>query len=139
MSINPEIQQKFKTNPLGITVSIFLTFILLYYLQSTVGPFASNATIRQNMVNFWDNSNWILKIVWPMLGAFLVLGFLLDDQRVERLRPIAIRIAARTARQAGRRIAGTRPEQFTRHVARRGERVIRESEEELEEFEEGPV
>jgi len=61
MGINPELEKRFKFNPLGTTVAILLTFLLLYFLQSTVGPFASNATIRQNMVNLWDNTNWLLK------------------------------------------------------------------------------
>lgn len=158
MSINPEIQRKFKTNPLGLTFSIILIFLLVYFLQSTVGPFAGNNTslmpvgqgcaapgnssytgycvvqkgIVHMMRDFWNNSNWLLKIVWPLLGAFLVIGFLLDDQRTQRLRPIVIRIGQR----AGGRLARTRAGQLTVATIREGQRVKRRGEEELEQFEE---
>jgi len=132
MGINPELEKRFKLNPLGTTVAILLTFLLLYFVQSTVGPFASNATIRQNMVNLWDNTNWLLKVIWPLWGAFIVIGFLLDDQRTERLRPITIRIAQR----AGGRFARTRAGQLTTAAVRGGQKVIRREERELEQFEE---
>ena len=135
MSIHPEIMRKFKTNPLGTTVAIILTFLLLYFLQSSVGPFGSNASIRQNMVNFWNNSNWILKVIWPLWGALMALGFLLDDARTERLRPIIIGIGRRTGGRLLRRAGETAPGRFATFAAKRGERIIRREEEELEQFE----
>lgn len=142
MSLHPDIMRKFKTNPLGVTVAIILTFLLVYYMQSTVGPFASNSSIRTNMVNFWNNSNFILKIIWPMLGAFITLGFLVDEERLVRLKPLVLRIGLKTTG----RLARTRGGQVIVNVGRagqqrieRGRRVIRGAEEQLEEFEEGPV
>jgi len=132
MGINPELERRFKLNPLGTTVAVILTFLLLYFLQSTVGPFASNATIRQNMINLWDNTNWLLKVIWPLWGAFIVIGFLLDDQRTGRLRPITIRIAQR----AGGRLGKTRTGQAVTAGVRGGRTVIRREERELEQFEE---
>jgi len=132
MGINPELEKRFKLNPLGTTVAVILTFLLLYFLQSSVGPFASNATIRQNMVNLWDNTNWLLRVIWPLWGAFIVIGFLLDDQRTQRLRPITIRLAQR----AGGRLARTRAGQAVTAGVRGGRKVIKREEEELEQFEE---
>jgi len=131
MGINSELEKRFKLNPLGTTVAILLTFLLLYFVQSTVGPFASNATIRQNMVNLWDNSRWLLQVIWPLWGAFIVIGFLLDDERTQRLRPITIRIAQR----AGGRLARTRAGQLATASVRGGRKVIRRGEEELEQLE----
>ena len=84
------------------------------------------------MVNLWDNSRWLLQVIWPLWGAFIVIGFLLDDQRTQRLRPITIRIAQR----AGGRLARTRAGQAVTAGVRGGRKVIKREEEELEQFEE---
>lgn len=132
MGISPELEKRFKINPLGTTVAIILTFLLLYFLQSTVGPFASNTTIRQNMVNLWDNTNWLLKVIWPLWGAFIVIGFLVDDKKTGRLRPVVISLA----RRGTGRLARTRAGQLASSTVRGGQKVIRREEEELAEFEE---
>jgi len=153
MGINPELERRFKLNPLGTTVAVILTFLLIYFLQSSVGPFAGNNTslidcpisnssyvgkcvvprgILYHMQNLWTNSNWLLQIIWPLWGAFIVIGFLLDDQRTGRLRPITIRIAQR----AGGRLARTRTGQAVTAGVKGGRTVIRREERELEQFEE---
>lgn len=94
--MSSEIFKNIGKNPLGTIASIILVFLLIFFLQSSVGPFATNATILAQWGKFWDNSNWVLKIIWPLLFSMLVIGFVSDEKRVQRLRPLVIKRAKGT-------------------------------------------
>ena len=99
--MSSEVLKNIGKNPLGTIASIILVFLLIFFLQSSVGPYASNATIRGQWEDFWDNSNWVLKIIWPLLFSMLVVGFVADEKRSERIRPIVVKVRGRIAGRKG--------------------------------------
>lgn len=82
-----EWMRNWRKRPLGTFLALILALLTVYFVQSSVGPFASNATILANFTRFWDGTRWMV-VMFPMLLAMLVMGYLSDDRRGERVRVI---------------------------------------------------